>query len=1027
MNIRTAGRLLALLGVLLAPSFAFAQTSGTIAGIVKDTSGAVLPGATVEASSPALIEKVRTAVTDGTGNYKIVDLRPGVYTVTVTMPGFGTYKREGLDLSAGVTANVSADLKVGSLEETVTVTGATPIVDVQSARTQNVMKSETLDALPSGSRNLMAFAAMTLGAMPSSGGRNDVGGDKGEQASGIILHGGRGDDGRVNWDGMSTNVFFGGGGGQQRTYYFNTVAVQEVVVDTAGSTADTETGGANINMVPREGGNSLKLYSNLAFTNESLSAESVPDNVAARGFAAQSSLRKIWDYGVGVGGKIVEDKAWFYGTYRNWGAQNYGNVRVDADTNPLTYTPGTDRAFANTYFADESFRVTWQLNQKHKINHEFHLQYGCSCDLGIGGGALQTSEASTDFNYGPQVLNQTTWNWTASNKLLVQAGASFLRQEVNFMNTANRNIFTGKADNVFAPPGTFAITDVATGFSFGAIPGGFTNYGVDDNSNNFNQKVSVNYITGSHAMKFGLQTIQGKYDIFGMQGGVEQINLQVRSGVPVGVRLWAGPFQSLMDLGGQGLFAQDQWTIKKLTLNYGARYDRFVGSTPAQDIAAGPFRPAFSVPAQASLPNFQDFTYRAAAAYDVFGNGKTAIKAGFGKYLMGQGGALAQQGFSRSFAIAGNTDRTWNDANGNNLPDCVQTNPAANGECGAYTNPVFGQTLSFASLDPDWVEGWGKREYNYQWNVQLQQELRPGIGLAVGYFHTQWGNMSVTRNTRLTTGDYTSYCINSDAQALGGFGGKQVCGFYDQTPASLAKGNFFQIERAQKYASLGSPEDYFNGVDVGINARWGKGALLTGGVSVGRQIVDYCYVNSRPDLTPQGSPMGSPLPGASRYPRNDDFCNVTPSWWDGIGSQVKLQFVYPLPGDVNVSASYKHLPGIAISGNQILANAQITGILGRPSISGGTTSHSVIPTGSGNNNAGGGTAEVFDERLNQLDLRFSKNLKIGKGKIQGIFDVYNVANARTPQSSVSNLGAAYQRIISTLGGRLFKFNAVIDF
>ena len=150
---KRAGIWLVALALIALPQLAGAQTSGTIAGVVKDASGAVLPGATVEAASPALIEKVRVSVTDGQGNYKIIDLRPGVYTVTVTMPGFGTYKREGLDLSAGVTANVAAELKVGSLEETVTVTGATPIVDVQSARTQNVMKSETLDSLPSGSRN----------------------------------------------------------------------------------------------------------------------------------------------------------------------------------------------------------------------------------------------------------------------------------------------------------------------------------------------------------------------------------------------------------------------------------------------------------------------------------------------------------------------------------------------------------------------------------------------------------------------------------------------------------------------------------------------------------------------------------------------------------------------------------------------------------------------------------------------------------------------------------------------------------
>ncbi|MEQ1731122.1 MAG: hypothetical protein ABL982_22360, partial [Vicinamibacterales bacterium] len=636
--------------------------------------------------------------------------------------------------------------------------------------------------------------------------------------------------------------------------------------------------------------------------------------------------------------------------------------------------------------------------------------------------ALQTSEASTDFNYGPQVLNQTTWNWAASNKLLVQVGASFLRQEVNFVNVDKRNLLLAKSSATFPGAGTYAITDVATGFSFGAIPGGFTSYGENDISNNNNQRVAINYITGSHAMKFGLQTVQGVYDIFGMQGGVEQVNFQFRNGVPVGLRLHAGPFQSLMDLGGQGLFAQDQWTIKRLTVNFGARYDRFVGVTPAQTIAAGPYRPEFSVTEEKDLPNFQDVTYRTAAAYDVFGNGKTAIKAGFGKYLMGQGGSLAQQGFSKSFGIAGSTDRTWTDANGNFLPDCVLTNTAANGECGANTNPVFGQTLSFAALDPDWRKGWGKREYNYQWNVQLQQELRPGIGVAVGYFHTQWGNMSVTRNTRLTAADFTSYCITAPTQTLGPTSGQQVCGFYDPTPASLAKGTFYQIERADKYADLGTPKDYFNGVDIGVNARWGKGALLTGGVSIGRQIIDTCYVNSRPELNPQGSVSGSPLPGANRYPRNDDFCKVVPGWWDGIGSQVKLQFVYPLPGDVNISASYKHLPGIGISGNQVVSNAQISSILGRPSISGGTTNHSVISTAPGVS-----TATVFDERLNQLDLRFSKNLRIGKGKIQGIFDIYNVANARTPQSSISTLGAAYQRIISTLGGRLFKFGATVDF
>jgi hypothetical protein len=283
--------------------------------------------------------------------------------------------------------------------------------------------------------------------------------------------------------------------------------------------------------------------------------------------------------------------------------------------------------------------------------------------------------------------------------------------------------------------------------------------------------------------------------------------------------------------------------------------------------------------------------------------------------------------------------------------------------------------------------------------------------------------MSVTRDTAVSASDFTSYCITAPTDTkLGNFSGDRICGYYDVNPAK-----FGQVQKVVTLAkNFGTPKDYFHGVDIGINARWGKGALLTGGVSVGRQTFDVCYANNRPDLTPQNSP-GAPGFGQSvNYPRNADYCRIQPSWWNGGGSQVKLQMVYPLPAGVMVSGTYKHLPGIPINGNVVLPGTATT--LGRDFSAGpgSTQTHAVIPVGSGNGNGGGATATMFDMRLNQTDVRLTKAIKVGRAKIDGNFDIYNLFNSRVPQGNVSVYGPTFLQPSSLLGGRLFKFGAQVD-
>jgi hypothetical protein len=233
---------------------------------VKDATGAVLPGVTVEAASPALIEKVRTVVTDGQGQHKIVELRPGPYTVTFSLPGFSTIKREGIELTTGFTAVTDAMLRAGSVEETVIVSGASPVVDTQNVRTQNVLSHNVLDALPTA-KALPGLAALTLG---TSGGVQDVGGNRGELPTAMAIHGSRTNDQKIKYDGMAMNSFHTSGGGPNRLFLLNQVSIEEMVLETGGISAESETGGIQINAVPREGGNRFKVYFAGSYTDHSL-------------------------------------------------------------------------------------------------------------------------------------------------------------------------------------------------------------------------------------------------------------------------------------------------------------------------------------------------------------------------------------------------------------------------------------------------------------------------------------------------------------------------------------------------------------------------------------------------------------------------------------------------------------------------------------------------------------------------------------------------------------------------------------
>ncbi len=312
-----------------APAETWAQSS--IVGVVKDTSGALLPGVTVEAASPALIEKVRSVVTDSQGLYSIIDLRPGVYTVTFSLPGFQTSRREGLDLPSAFTATVDAELRVGSIAETLTVTGEASVVDLRSSGRQQTVSNELLSSVPTGSTPqsyAVLLPSVTLGLGNITTAPNSF------RWADMSFRGTRGAS--TSMDGFDTSHRLNGEGSQ---YQVNEGMVQEIVVSLGSAGAETQGAGVTINVIPKSGGNRFSGSFSTHYANDDFVTDNLTPELERLGITTQS-VRKSWDFNPAFGGPIARDKLWFFGSYRNIG--NATDTGIRRDVNPLDWVYTAD-------------------------------------------------------------------------------------------------------------------------------------------------------------------------------------------------------------------------------------------------------------------------------------------------------------------------------------------------------------------------------------------------------------------------------------------------------------------------------------------------------------------------------------------------------------------------------------------------------------------------------------------------------------------------------------------------------------
>lgn len=1007
--------------ILLGAGVASAQEIG---GTVTDSTDAALPGTLVEARSPDMIEEVRSVTTDGSGQYVIVALEPGTYSITYTLPGFGTLIREGIELTTGFTANVDVQLSVGDVAESLTITGDSPVVDIRNNLQRTIVDREVIDTIPTG-KDFRSYALLTPGMIASNSFgttlNQDAGGITAQTTAALSIHGGRGRDGMTALNGMDVSNAFSGGAGQM----FGLVsdgAVEEMSIELSGHSPEAPYGGVTVNLIPREGANRFSGAFFGTFTGSGLQGENLSTDLMDRGVSNFPQVDEVWLVNPSVGGPIVQDRLWFFAQHTSQRG-NVVNPGVFAAVNASAagYAPDlTQPVVSVNENAETSFNFTWQASPKDKF--KLYYSYANWKKPNALAGPFRTfviaPEASVNREFDVHTT-QLSWVRPASDRLLFQGGVSFA---------------PGSAVDT---PNEFAATDVLGTFDVATRTIHRNNHFLSQGSGSTSDRRTVafngsaTYVTGSHSVKVGFNGTTFKEAFPSFNSQQNYTDAVAIAGLPLQAGFWIPNFSDNRGVA-WGLYAEDKMTFNRLTINAGLRFDHLGNSYPDQTRAPSIWEPAgLSITGNDSVVSWNDLNPRLGVVLDLLGDGKTALKGSINRYgtrsnsewavLLNPGSALPLRNASRLWldgaaghpfaglppvfpsCIPSAADPTGASCiAGDGLVQGDPTNPAPNGELiFPAGNLAWGSSEQIQFVDPDWSSGWGNRLSNWEITAGIQQQLASNVSVEATLFRRAFVNQFATDDRALAGSDFDMATIDLSGRGIPGVGTVTIP---EIRPDALRVPDVLFTGADQ----FGGETQTYSGVDLAANVRMDT-LLLQGGLSTGKTSNDFCgtYDTVPEDLRRRGQGLVATYTTTAR-----EFCSTSTPWL----TQVKLLATYSLPYDVQVAGTFQASPGPERRADVTITLAEVEAALGRPSATGIAPQINALEPGT-----------EYGEYFKQFDLRFTKIFQMANARLRAMFDVYNVFNENAVTSEIYASGASYLNVSGFMPPRLLRFAVQADF